>query len=174
MPSGVFHDLMVFVSWLSSGPADVLWAALIAGFWISQRRVREALFLFFGTALGSAFTPLLKGFFSTARPPGGADMDSYAFPSGHVLSITLLTVLLAWLRTRRIPGGKWLHYGAAAAIVGMVGASRVYLDVHWPIDIAGGIAFGLLIAWGWIAACRSGLGKPLRSQGRVARKPFSR
>jgi undecaprenyl-diphosphatase len=50
--------------------------------------------------------------------------------------------VLAWRAGRR-----WLA-AALAAVILLVGISRVYLGAHWVSDVAGGYAIGAL----WLAA----------------------
>ena len=39
-------------------------------------------------------------------------------------------------------------YGAAALVLAaLIGLSRVYLGVHYPSDVLGGMLIGLTIAW---------------------------
>jgi undecaprenyl-diphosphatase len=63
---------------------------------------------------------------------------SGAFPSGHTSSAFACATVLAWASPRlRIP-----MFVLAAAI----GWSRIYVGVHWPLDVLGGAVLGVLIA----------------------------
>ena len=80
-----------------------------------------------------------------------------SFPSGHATSsmIFYLTVALALTM-----GSRWHRPAAALAILLslLIGISRVMLGVHWPSDVIGGWAFGLL----WVLLT-------LRLAGRIVR-----
>jgi membrane-associated phospholipid phosphatase len=67
-----------------------------------------------------------------------------SFPSGHALSATILGGILIYLlgetvRSKVICRG--LQFMLTLFILA-VGASRVYLGLHWPSDVIGGFAFG--------------------------------
>jgi undecaprenyl-diphosphatase len=63
---------------------------------------------------------------------------SGAFPSGHTSAAFACATVLAWASPRlRIP-----VFVLAAAI----GCSRVYVGVHWPLDVLGGAVLGVLVA----------------------------
>jgi undecaprenyl-diphosphatase len=38
---------------------------------------------------------------------------------------------------------------AARALVALVGAARVQVSAHMPLDVAGGVALGYAVGWGW-------------------------
>jgi undecaprenyl-diphosphatase len=76
--------------------------------------------------------------------------DGYSFPSGHAnASFVFYLFLMILLRRYFIIGGS---YGAAnlvsvamPLIVAVIGASRIYLGVHYPTDIIGGWLTGSIV-----------------------------
>jgi len=63
-----------------------------------------------------------------------------SFPSNH--TIIIATFAFALILDRRWAGWGWLALAAAA----LVGTSRVYLGVHFPLDIAGGLLLAPIAA----------------------------
>jgi undecaprenyl-diphosphatase len=64
---------------------------------------------------------------------------SYSFPSSHAVNLFAAAYFLSQPFRRLAP----VFYGIAA----VVGYSRVYLGIHYPLDVMGGAGIGLLIAW---------------------------
>jgi membrane-associated phospholipid phosphatase len=62
-----------------------------------------------------------------------------AFPSGHAQGATTFWGLTAFYFRKR-----WL-WGVAAFMIFILSLSRLYLGVHWLIDIAGGIVVGVAV-----------------------------
>jgi undecaprenyl-diphosphatase len=63
---------------------------------------------------------------------------SGSFPSGHATAAFACATVLAW----RAPRLAFPSYVLAGAIAW----SRVYVGVHWPLDVLGGTALGILVA----------------------------
>ena len=70
-----------------------------------------------------------------------ATATGYSFPSGHTTGAASFYSALAFSFRRR-----WLSIVCAIAIV-LVGFSRMYLGVHWPIDVFGGLALGITVTF---------------------------
>jgi undecaprenyl-diphosphatase len=93
-----------------------------------------------------------------ARPETAAveqffGIDSFSFPSGHVVRAVALAAVLAWIFVpphRRLP----VAVVGALAAAAVMGYARVALGVHWPTDALGGLLLGT--AWfamtAWIAS----------------------
>ncbi|MBD8677711.1 phosphatase PAP2 family protein [Sphingomonas sp. CFBP 13720] len=105
------------------------------------------------TALGGWTNTVIKDVVSRARPdlvPHLMDETSRSFPSGHaansaIVYLTLATLVLPMVRGRAVRG---TIVGAATLLVAAIGASRVYMGVHWPSDVLAGWLFGTLWALG--------------------------
>lgn len=82
----------------------------------------------------------------------------YSFPSGHAQNAAVVWGYLA-LAVRR----RWL-YILAPLVALPVAFSRIYLGLHWPPDVLGGILFGLVIAVYGYGTLRLLAGMPLRAR----------
>ncbi len=101
--------------------------------------------------IGSA---ILNGFFKMTfrmeRPPTsvrivGQDYTSYGFPSGHAMNSTSFWGYIAYkIKTN-------LMYVVAIVLISLISFSRIYLGVHYPGDVIGGLAIGfvflLFVIW---------------------------
>jgi undecaprenyl-diphosphatase len=96
---------------------------------------------------------LLKVVLDRSRPPLADRLvaeTNESLPSGHAtMSVVVVgtIVVLTWAGR-----GAWARaamVAAAAAWIGAVGATRVYLGVHWVSDVLAGWAVGAA----WLALC---------------------
>ena len=70
-----------------------------------------------------------------------AEHDPNSFPSGHTCAA--FAAASAWWRT--LPW-RWVRV-LAVVLAALMGASRLYVGVHFPSDVLAGLAVGLLCGW---------------------------
>lgn len=118
---------------------------------VAARRRLEALLLT-GAMLGEgAWDDLLKFTFRRPRPLLWPHVNphSWSFPSGHAFATLCLILLLLPLVWRHLVAWlRWVAVVLALLLAFGIGASRVYLGVHYPSDVAG----GWLAAVAWLGA----------------------
>jgi undecaprenyl-diphosphatase len=147
-----------------------LLTAAVTGFLFLDRKPAAALLTAAAIGSGLILSSALKYGFSRERPdlvPHGSHVYTSSFPSGHSMLSAVTYLTLAALLMRVQPRLPLKLYTLALAILLTlgVGASRVYLGVHWPSDVLGGWAAGATWAllW-WLIAWR------LQRRGAVERE----
>ncbi|MHB2169429.1 phosphatase PAP2 family protein [Alsobacter sp. R-9] len=107
---------------------------------------------------GALLSSLLKLGFDRPRPDLVAhlvDVRSLSFPSGHAMLSAVTYLTLGVLVARVSPRRRIKVYVVAVAVLLTlaIGASRVYLGVHWPTDVLAGWSIGATWAMAcWLAA----------------------
>ncbi|MGW3126580.1 phosphatase PAP2 family protein [Streptomyces sp. NPDC001076] len=103
-------------------------------------------------ALGQTLRQAVMELVARPRPPQAdwqTSASGWSFPSGHTTTAALaagLVILAVWTRA---PHGRTPWCAAVACWALAVGATRVFLGVHWCTDVIG----GWLFAAGWLALC---------------------
>jgi undecaprenyl-diphosphatase len=110
---------------------------------------------------------VLKMGFERPRPdlvPHATRVYTASFPSGHAMLSAVTYLTLGALLARVQPNRRLKAYliGLALCITLLVGASRVYLGVHWPSDVLAGWCGGAA----WAALCWF-IALQLQRQGQV-------
>jgi membrane-associated phospholipid phosphatase len=116
-----------------------------ASLWLLLRRAPGRAFLLAATVLGErTLVEGLKDLIGRARPPLDPLLlpHSLAFPSGH--SANSMTAFLATALIVSPPAYRRAAAVGALTLATLIGLSRIYLGVHWPSDVVGGWALGLL------------------------------
>jgi undecaprenyl-diphosphatase len=135
-----FDSFFVALSHLGSyGFVWLALAVLAAWFWHRPVAFPLVLIAYFASAAAS---DALKVAVDRARPvddPLVREPTSHSFPSGHAATSFACAATLAPFAPRY---ARPVLYLLAAAIA----YSRVYVGVHYPLDVLGGAALGLLVA----------------------------
>jgi undecaprenyl-diphosphatase len=130
----VLVPIGIFVAWRSPGPT------------------RRVIFIAAAALLITDFTTarILKPLFERPRPCHELEAvrllvkcgGLYGFPSGHAATSAALCLTLGAHFRRALP---WL-----VGLVGLIGYSRIYTGVHYPLDVIGGWLWGSLVGLaGW-------------------------
>lgn len=119
-----------------------------------RRAVPESIMVGAGMASGYLLMVALKQLVARDRPPVTdrlITIETHSFPSGHAMMSMIFAGLVAivayrlsaWVRSHR-----WVLILPLVWTV-LVGASRIYLGVHWTTDVLAGWLFGAI----WVALC---------------------
>lgn len=157
----------------SLGGTAVLTLVTIAtlGFLLMTRKHGAALLVAVSIAGGTLLSTLLKSGFDRPRPdlvPHGVEVSSASFPSGHAMlaTVTYLTLaaLLVQVQEQRGVQIYLLAWGMLLSL--LIGASRIFLGVHWPTDVLAGWCVGAA----WALLCAS-VALWLQRRGALEAKP---
>jgi undecaprenyl-diphosphatase len=124
-----------------------------------RARSHRRLYAFVATIVGGALlNPGLKEVFRRARPSGIEALwisQGYSFPSGHAMGAVLFFGALAYVVYFSVDHSRRMRVLAVVLcvlVILSIGASRIYLGVHYLSDVLAGFAAGLC----WLAVCLSG------------------
>jgi undecaprenyl-diphosphatase len=149
--------LMRAVSAVGAGKVEIPLALLLSLRLSMIRRRSEAAGYAAATLSGWALYGVAKWSFHRPRPriiPRLSDAGWFSFPSGHATMAPLVfgLGLLIW-SSPRPRGTRLAMLALAGAASVLIACSRVYLGVHWPSDVVGGLlagtGWGAMWVWWW-------------------------
>jgi undecaprenyl-diphosphatase len=127
-------------------PTVLIGAGIAIALWLWSKGHRHLPIVLTAIVLiGRALSEAQKYWIARVRPdlePHLVVVKTSSFPSGHATSSMIFYLTLAFALT----SGRWRWTAAAGAVLLslLIGISRVMLGVHWPSDVVGGWAFGML------------------------------
>jgi undecaprenyl-diphosphatase len=140
------------VTWLGSLGVLALFGAIAVAVLVRAHRREEAVLLTVTMAGALVLENGLKYWFQRARPAAffGPEPTTYSFPSGHALFSLCFYGMLAIVLARPAPSAaaKAALRIATGLLLLAIGATRIYLGMHYPSDVLA----GYLVAIAWIAA----------------------
>src|SRR5262245_47242489 len=156
----------VFVGLAYAGTHGLLWIVLGIVAAVAWRRPWVALLVPVAVLLADLSASGLKHATDRRRPEEALDgidvlvttPSTPAFPSGHAATSFAAAVVLAVAVPALAP--------AFVVLAALVGFSRLYVGVHFPLDVLGGAALGAVVATALLLLARSlRRSRPLRTRG---------
>lgn len=143
---GWLDAALVVMPWLGTN-LTLLPISLAVVLWLvfRKRQYHEAVYLAVVQLGSNSLNPALKFLLERSRPdiiPRRGWYDWAAYPSGHAIASVAMMVTLA-IVLHRVKGWTWPAWVIAPLLLISL-YSRVYLGVHWPTDVIGGVLIGLV------------------------------
>ncbi len=146
-------------------PTTLIAAGVLCALWLWRvGRGRLGLVLLLIALIGRGFSETQKYWIARPRPelePHLVAVKTSSFPSGHATSSMIFYLTLALALTA---GARWHRPAIIGAVLLslLIGTSRVMLGVHWPSDVIGGWAVGML----WVLLALKPAERLLRADSR--------
>jgi len=142
MRNPILNALFLMLTISTEVPVIIIFSAIM--YWCINKKYGQK--LLFSLVGNITVNTGIKEFVKAPRPIGAEGLESlrvstatgYSFPSGHTQTATTF-----WMSLILIFKKKWIYILGTVMIIG-VGISRLYLGVHWPIDVIFGWIFGIL------------------------------
>lgn len=146
--------ILIHMSYLGWAPYDIGCVVLIAAALFAFRLRLEAALVVASTLLAGLMGTLTKDVVQRARPTSNfvhlaGHLADFSFPSGHVIFATVLfgtTFAIVWIVWPNSILRDVVLF-VLAALVLLMGPSRIYWGEHWPTDVLGAYCLGGL----WVA-----------------------
>lgn len=138
----IFNLIFLIITISTEVPVILIVASVL--YWCVSKRYGQK--LLFALTSNIAINAGVKEYFKAPRPIGTQGIESmrtetatgYSFPSGHTQTGTTF-----WVSIMSILKNKYMYIIGSILFL-CIGLSRLYLGVHWPIDVLFGWIFGIL------------------------------
>ena len=149
--SPIFAALMDLISWPGFSPQTYIIPLIIMGVLYLFGFHWEALAALFATVFTPIINVIVKDYIRRPRPTVDLVhvfriLDSYSFPSGHVMFYVglfgFIWFLVYTLLKRSLR--RTIMLVILGSFIALVGMSRIYLGQHWASDVLGAYLLGTL------------------------------
>ena len=138
---GASRPFGLAVTWFGNNLTVIAFVVIVSLALVLTKRYWAAFRVVFASAVGGLVVRGLKSLFARDRPLDQVvEATGYSFPSGHAFASTVFYGMMIYL-VFRLTERRWeraLAVVLGVAMIGAVGLSRVYLNVHYPTDVVGG------------------------------------
>lgn len=141
----------VMLIFTSLGNIEIVYLILLlAGLLLYTQSKRLHTLALAMAGLGSVLVPVIKNVVERPRPlPGEVEvfqsLSSYSFPSGHAFTSMIAFGAMFYFADHLSGHNRWMTRvlrSILAVVVLGVGASRIYLGLHWASDVLAGYLMG--------------------------------
>ena len=143
--SDVADTVLGLITGLGDGLIVALCCAMLCMYRLRLGVAATAAFI-----LSGLLAQMIKRTWDMPRPPAvlehvhvlGAALQSHSFPSGHSASdgVMICLAFLIWLRR------DWRAYAVAGLFL-LAAYGRIYVGVHFPLDVMVGLMLGIVSMW---------------------------
>jgi undecaprenyl-diphosphatase len=160
-----WHPIDQIFVWLTRiGTWGAIWLLVALALALVWRRLSIFIAVALADLAADSLAAALKAATSIDRPPLRyvhpkalvALPSGSSFPSGHTSTSFACATVLSFFVPRAAPA----FYLLALAI----GFSRIYVGVHWPLDVVGGAVLGIAVGLAVTALLRRGAGRRLSAR----------
>lgn len=142
--SELLTSIFTFFTICTEVPVITILTAIL--YWCINKKAGQRILFALGSSL--YINAGVKNFVKMQRPIGVKGLESlrvetatgYSFPSGHTQTATTF-----WTSMMYIFRKTWIYIVGILMILG-AGISRLYLGVHWPMDVIVGWGFGIILS----------------------------
>jgi len=147
-----FEAVMAAISFLGDGWIPVVIVLLVSVYWAFRKGWLEAAFVL-ATLSAGVLAGVLKVLVGRPRPPSFSlgvhllfpSFNQYSYPSGHVLLFVVFYGFVAYLAWKYLAGrSRWIVIAVCAALIILIGPSRLVVGAHWASDVIGSYLIGTL------------------------------
>ena len=145
------HQIARFMTVIGRSPiSTIIPVVVIVVMWLSGQR---HLSVFLSAAVvARVLSVVVKELVERPRPSASVvdvtyQLGGHSFPSGHALGATLFYGFLIYWAEVSISNRpvRRIVQGSLGMVIVLMGYARVELGAHWPTDVLGGFAIGVLV-----------------------------
>ncbi|MET0187755.1 MAG: phosphatase PAP2 family protein [Pseudonocardia sediminis] len=152
--TGALNTAVVVLTEIGNTAASAVLAVVVGGVLWWRGRRGDAVYLIATMATASLVFTIIKRILDRPRPPADLrviEASNESLPSGHAtMSAVVLAsiVIVFWPQLAAL--GRTVLTAVAVLWPAAIGATRIYLGVHWFSDVLAGWALGL--GWAFLGA----------------------